>query len=104
MAELICNEAKKRNYNAADLAGSFNFDSFGYYLLHGEYYNSHEDNMNELKCLIQNFGKRLPNYKLLNINGQHFANAGASVTQELGFAMASAHEYLTEMLSLNLLP
>lgn len=102
LAELICNEAKKRNYNAADLKGSFNFDSFGYYLLHGEYYNSHEDNMNELKCLIQNFGKMLPNYKLININGQHFANAGASVTQELGFAMASAHEYLTEMLSLNL--
>ena len=41
----------------------------------------------------------MPNFKILNVNGQHFANAGASGVQELGFAIASAHEYLHEMVN-----
>jgi len=99
LAELLKAEAASKGVKNSDLSGSFNFDSFGYYLLKGSYYNSHEDNMNELKCLIENVSKCLPGYKVLNINGQHFANAGASAVQELGFAIASAHEYLQEMLN-----
>lgn len=99
LAELLKAEAASKGVQNSALCGSFNFDSFGYYLLKGEYYNSHEDNMNELKCLIENVGMSLPGYKVLNVNGQHFANAGASAVQELGFAIASAHEYLQEMLN-----
>lgn len=99
LAELLKVEAASKGVQNSDLSGSFNFDSFGYYLLKGSYYNSHEDNMNELKCLIENVGKCLPGYKVMNVNGQHFANAGASAVQELGFAVASAHEYLQEMLN-----
>ncbi|HBG70002.1 MAG: hypothetical protein A2W93_06020 [Bacteroidetes bacterium GWF2_43_63] len=99
LAELLKAEAASKGVQNSALSGSFNFDSFGYYLLKGEYYNSHEDNMNELKCLIENVGKSLPGYKVVNVNGQHFANAGASAVQELGFAIASAHEYLQEMLN-----
>lgn len=99
LAELLKVEAASKGVQNSDLSGSLNFDSFGYYLLKGSYYNSHEDNMNELKCLIENVGKCLPGYKVMNVNGQHFANAGASAVQELGFAVASAHEYLQEMLN-----
>lgn len=99
LAELLKTEASSKGLKNSDLRGSFNFDSFGYYLLKGSYYNSYEDNMNELKCLIDNVGKCLPGYKVLNVNGQHFANAGATAVQELGFAVASAHEYLQEMLN-----
>ena len=99
LAELLKAEAASKGVQHSNLSGSFNFDSFGYYLLKGSFYNSHDDNMNELKCLIENVGKCLPGYKVLNVNGQHFANAGASAVQELGFAVASAHEYLQEMLN-----
>ncbi len=98
LAELLKSEIERQGLKNNQLCGSFNFDSFGYYLLNGEYYNSFDDNMSELKCLIERCKVLLPNFSVLNINGQHFANAGSSTVQELGFAIASAHEYLQEML------
>lgn len=99
LAELMKAEIVRQGVDVSLMQGSFNFDSFGYYLTHGSYYNSCEDNMNELKCLIERVNQLLPRYKVLNVNGQHFANAGASAVQELGFSIASAHEYLQEMLN-----
>ncbi len=99
LAELMKAEIVRQGIDVSLMQGSFNFDSFGYYLTHGSYYNSCEDNMNELKCLIERVNQLLPRYKVLNVNGQHFANAGASAVQELGFSIASAHEYLQEMLN-----
>lgn len=95
--DLLMKEIQHRGYEASKLNGSFNFDSFSYYLLHGEYYNSHEDNMNELECLLKTIRDSKLNYTVVNVNGQHLHNAGATAVQELGFALASAQEYLQIM-------
>lgn len=97
LADLMVKEIARQGLDAKKVKGSFNFDSFGYYLLNGSFYNSHSDNMNELRCLIDFVRKNLPGFCVVNINAQHFHNAGASNTQELGFALASALEYIHQM-------
>ncbi|MBN2727639.1 MAG: methylmalonyl-CoA mutase small subunit [Bacteroidales bacterium] len=97
LADLLRKEFARQNIDAEKVSGSFNFDSFGYYLLNGDFYNSHDDNMNELVCLLDLLKKDLPNFRLININGQHFANAGAHASQELAFSLASAVEYINQL-------
>lgn len=97
LADLLRKEFERQNIDAGKVSGSFNFDSFGYYLLNGDFYNSHDDNMNELVCLLDLMKKDLPNFRLININGQHFANAGAHAAQELAFSLASAVEYISQL-------
>jgi methylmalonyl-CoA mutase len=102
LIELLKDYCKSKNIDTHKVKGSFNFDSFAYYLLNGEYYNSCSDNMNELKCLFDETAKHFSQFKVLTINGHHFHNAGASIVQELAFTLASAHEYLVKMLEKNL--
>ena len=102
LADLLTEFVKKSGFNAEKVKGSFNFDSVSYYLLHGEYYNSKEDNFNEAAALIKYMKTNLPLYKVLNINGQHFYNAGATAVQELAYVLASANEYMAQMTDRNL--
>lgn len=95
--DLLIKEVQRRKYDPTTLKGSFNFDPFSYYLLHGEYYNSLEDNMNELECLLKTVRESKLDYSVINVNGQHFHNAGATAIQELGFTLASAQAYLQMM-------
>jgi len=104
LLELLKHHCETRKLNPRVFRGSFNFDSFAFYLLNGRYYNSCSDNMNELKCLMQDTAKLFPNIKVLTINGHHFHNAGASIIQELAFTLASAHEYLVRMFELEMKP
>lgn len=102
LLELLREYCKTSNIETTKIFGSLNFDSFSYYLLNGEYYNSCEDNLNELKCLLKETSGMFPGIKIITINGHHFHNAGATVVQELGFTISSAHEYLVKMLELGL--
>jgi methylmalonyl-CoA mutase len=98
LIELLKEYCEKYKIQTKEVKGSFNFDSFSYYLLKGEYYNSCDDNLNELKCLIELADEVFPNMKILSINAQYFHNAGSGIVQELAFAAASAHEYLVSLL------
>ncbi len=97
LADLLIDYVKKSGFKPEKVKGSFNFDSIGYYLLHGGYYNSKEDNFNEAAALIKLMKTELPLFKVLNINGVHFYNAGATAVQELAYVLASANEYLAQM-------
>jgi methylmalonyl-CoA mutase len=97
LIELLQDYCEKYNISTKAVKGSFNFDSFSYYLLKGEYYNSCDDNLNELKCLIELAENTFPKMQVLTINAQHFHNAGSGIVQELGFAVSSAHEYLVAL-------
>ncbi len=102
LIELLKNHCKTRQIDTRQVKGSFNFDSFAYYLLNGDYYNSCSDNLNELRCLFEQTAEFFPKFKVLTVNGHHFHNAGASIVQELAFTLSSAHEYLVKMLEMNL--
>jgi methylmalonyl-CoA mutase len=97
LVELLLQTLKENKINPDQAKGSFNFDSISYYLLNGEFYNSAEDNFNEAACLIKLTKEKLPQFKVININGQHFHNAGANAVQELAWSLASASEYFSQL-------
>ncbi len=77
--------------------GSFNFDSLSYRLLYGKYYQSSTSNFDQAANLIAELDKKLPLYKGITVNAKYFHNAGASIVQELAFALASGNEYLAQL-------
>ncbi|HOH83828.1 MAG TPA: methylmalonyl-CoA mutase subunit beta, partial [Bacteroidales bacterium] len=97
LANLLIEYVKNSGFKPDKIKGSFNFDSIGYYLLHGEYYNSKEDNFNEAAALIKQMKANLPQFRIINVNGVHFMNAGATAVQELAYVLASANEYAAQM-------
>jgi len=97
LADLLIAFVKKSGFDPKKIRGTFNFDSIAYYLWHGSYYNSSEDNFNEAASLIKVLRKELPLFKVITVNGQHFYNAGATAVQELAYTLASANEYMAQM-------
>ena len=97
--ELFIYEIAHRGLEGAKIAGSLNFDAFSYLLLHGEFYQSKQSNLDEAEYLIQTIQKRLPGFRAITINGHLFQNAGATLVQELAFSLASGNEYLADLTS-----
>jgi methylmalonyl-CoA mutase len=92
--EFLIYELSHRNINGAGISGSINFDPFSYLLLHGEFYISWNNNLEEAEYLLGIVREKLPDFKAITINGHIFQNSGATIVQELAYSLASASEYL----------
>ena len=97
LANLLIEFVGKAGFDPQKVKGSFNFDSIAFYLFHSYYYNSKDDNFNEAATLIKYIKAHLPHFKVLNVNGVHFYNAGGTAVQELAYVLASANEYMVQM-------
>jgi methylmalonyl-CoA mutase len=102
ITELLTELVRLRTADPAKVRGSLGFDPFNYYLLHGEYYNSLQDNLNEASYLVRKIRGVLPGFRVINVSGDVFHNAGATVAQEIAFALASGNEYLARLTELGL--
>ncbi len=78
----------------SDAKGSLNFDPFGYLVLYGKFYLGLEQNLEEAISLIEMAENKLQQFKVIAVNGQHYHNAGASLVQELAFALAQGNDYI----------
>ncbi|HOK22115.1 MAG TPA: methylmalonyl-CoA mutase subunit beta, partial [Bacteroidales bacterium] len=94
LVQVIKEWAQKNNFDLKSLNGSFNFDFFAYYLLNGNYYNSYDDNVNELISLFNYLNNWNPDFKIINISGDIYHNAGANAVQELAFSLSQLVNYL----------
>jgi methylmalonyl-CoA mutase len=97
--ELFIYEIAHRGLEGTKIAGSLNFDAISYLLLHGDFYQSKQSNMDEADYLIQTILKRLTGFHAITVNGHLFQNAGATLVQELAFSLASGNDYLTDLTS-----
>lgn len=95
--KLFFDEIKRQKTDTGIVKGSFNFDSLGYLLLYGKVYPSNDDKFDEAAEFVENISRNLPCFKAITINGQYFHNAGASITQELAYCLASGSEYLVQL-------
>lgn len=93
--ELFIYELMHRGVNREKVTGSINFDPIGYLLLHGKYYQTWQQNLEEGAYLLETIANKLPAYRAITINAAFFQNAGSTLVQELAFGLASACEYLT---------
>ena len=82
------------NWDPKNVVASVSYDPFGNYLLYGHFKNGYENEVSQAKNLIEK-SKKLPNLRVLAVNGINYSNAGASVVQELAFSLAQGAEYLS---------
>jgi len=95
--EFLIYELTHRGIGGENIRGSVNFDSISFLLVHGHFYISWENDLEEAEYLLGIVRKNIPGFKVININGHYFQNAGSSLVQELAYSLASACEYLASL-------
>ncbi|MDD5570094.1 MAG: methylmalonyl-CoA mutase family protein [Bacteroidales bacterium] len=97
--DLFIKEIERQNLTPAKIKGSLGFDPLSYLLLQGNFFTTKDNNFVEAVYLINQAKLKLPYFKLITINGNYLHNAGCSIVQELGFSIASANEYIFQLLN-----
>ncbi|MDD4599152.1 MAG: methylmalonyl-CoA mutase family protein [Lentimicrobiaceae bacterium] len=78
---------------------TFDFDPISYALLKGNFHTSEKEDMAEAAALLKNAVGKIPHLRGITVNAHFFHNAGATLTQELGYALAAGNEYLATLTS-----
>ena len=86
LANLLVAYFQKKDYDVKKLKGSINYDFFNKMLTRGK---EKGDMVQTAKSLIEAI-QPLPFYRVLNVNALSLNNAGAYISQELGYALAWA--------------
>lgn len=92
-AGLLVAYYKKMNYDATKLIGSINYDPLNKMLSKGKENTLFSETA---KGLIETT-KDLPFYRVVTVNALTLNNAGAYISQELGYALAWGNEYLNQL-------
>jgi methylmalonyl-CoA mutase len=82
---------KQKKANFAKINGSITFNPLTQLALKGK-----SSSILEAKQLLE-ITKELPNFRVIAIHGSIFHNSGSSSVEELGFALATATEYLDQL-------
>ena len=93
LANLLVAYFQKKDYDVKRLQGSINFDYFNKMLSKGK---EKGDMVQTAKALIEAI-QPLPFYRVLNVNALSLNNAGAYISQELGYALAWGNEYMSQL-------
>lgn len=96
-AALVVALMRTREEDVDALEGSLGMDPLAGLAEHGTLPLSLDRAMDELASLTAWAEKNAPRVKTLSVHGHPYHNAGASATQELGFMLAAAVEYLRQM-------
>ena len=94
----------QRNRDYERLQGSLDFDPLGSLTLHGNFCHACVDAEGAFKHAreIIDKAKNMPNLRVLAVHASIFGNSGASLVQELAFALSAGVEYLTRLTDLGL--
>lgn len=85
---------KENNIEPAKAKGSFDYSPLAAMSKNGKFDVDIETAKQRTKEVIEE-GKDLPEFRLINISGDLFRNAGSSLVQELAFSLAMGAEYMT---------
>ena len=90
LAELLVQYFEKKDYDMKKLRGSINYDFFNKMLTCGK---EKGDMVQVSKALIETV-RPLPLFRVIGVNALTLNNAGAYISQELGYALAWGNEYM----------
>ncbi len=93
LAEILVAYFQKKDYDVKKLQGSINFDFLNKMLTKGK---EKGDMVQTAKALIEAI-QPLPFYRVLNVTALSLNNAGAYISQELGYALAWGNEYMNQL-------
>lgn len=94
LAHILAAYFKAQGVDLGKCFGSINYDPFKKPLIKGK------DNTSwvEAASAMLKAGKALPRYKVLAVNASYFNDAGAYITQELGYALAWGNELIARLI------
>lgn len=84
---------EKENIDKNEIKGSVNFDPLFHLTTNGNFCKAQTEVFDTAKELIEK-AKDLPKFRTIGVNGAMFTNAGATIVQELGFALAMGNQYI----------
>jgi len=84
---------EEQKFDKTKIAGAIDFDAIIYALKKGKFYRDANTDLQEVIELLA-LTSELPHFKIINVNGLAMHNAGATIVQELGYALAVANEYV----------
>jgi methylmalonyl-CoA mutase len=87
---------QRYNRDFQKIHGSLGYDPLGNLVYRGKYYLSEERDFKTCAELIR-ISANLPHFAVITVHGNHFHNSGATIVQELAFAMLQGAEYLTRL-------
>lgn len=93
LADLLVAYFQKKDYDLTKLQGSINYDFFNKMLTKGK----EKGNMVQTAKALIEATAQLPKYRVLNVNALTLNNAGAYISQELGYALAWGNEYMNQL-------
>jgi methylmalonyl-CoA mutase len=85
---------REKGLNPVLIKGSLNLDPLGFLFRTGRFRQDQKRDTDALKKAIEFASSALPSFRILTVNAGIFHNAGASISQELAFALAAGTEYL----------
>lgn len=88
---------KGNGYDATKLEGSVNCDVLGYLSINGEYEKSYDSDWKKTRNTVEKIKRELPSFSAITVHADYFHNSGASITQELAFALAAGNEYISKL-------
>ncbi len=80
--------------DSSKVQASVTMDPLGKYMLTGVIKNGVDATILKVKDAIE-VSAQIPNMRVVGVDAKNFGNSGASISQELGFALAQGAEYLT---------
>ena len=94
LVDIFISYLKQEGVEMKKVRGSFNFDPFGYALQSGEFCTDMDSVYEKGAYIIKAVRENIPEFDVVNIGGNIFNNAGASIVQELAYTLSAANEYL----------
>ncbi len=102
VAALLKAYCDKNGIDSQNICGAFNIDPIADLATKGDINASVEEKAEEIKNLFDFCNANLPGFKVVGINTAPYFNAGSNSVQELGFAMATAADYLGNLVEAGL--
>ena len=94
---MLSNTVEERGENAHAVRGTLLYDPYAYTLTNGRYPKPEEAFIQEAAQMAAFCKDSLPGVRCLGVDAQVYHNAGATIVQELGYAMAIGNEYLATL-------
>ena len=96
LCRLFTEYVAEKGYDAGKVKGSINYDPYGNLLCKGNFCCGTDIDTQNIGEMISLTAK-MPQFRVLAVNGVYFCNAGSYITQELGYALALGSEYMAKL-------
>lgn len=89
--------ASENGVDVAKVYGGVDLDPLGYITLRGKFCCGTEEQVFDIVKDTVVAAQEMESYKVVEVSGKNFNNAGSSIVEELGFSLAAGVEYLTQL-------